>query len=215
MGQQALWDGRYRRIREQAGEGVDDPWLDAFLPSLRPRGDGTALDLGCGAGGNARRLLAEGFSVQAGDFSAEAISLLSQRAPAISAFRFDMTGPWPAAIGPVDVIVASLSTHYFPWAKTQALYRRIHDALLPGGLFVLRVNSVKELSQRDAPLVKEALEADYYLLEDGSTKRYFRPETLAPLLEGFAVLHLAEGASDYHGHRKHYVQALVKRAESP
>ncbi|WP_329107209.1 class I SAM-dependent methyltransferase [Micromonospora sp. NBC_01699] len=46
----------------------------------------------------------------------------------------DLTAPLPA--GPYDAVVTALAVHHLDDAGKRALYRRIHDVLRPGGVFV-------------------------------------------------------------------------------
>ena len=64
-----FWEDRYRR-RGRVWSGRPNPVLVDFVGSLRP---GTALDLGCGEGGDAIWLARQGWHVIAVDISTTAL----------------------------------------------------------------------------------------------------------------------------------------------
>jgi tRNA (cmo5U34)-methyltransferase len=53
---------------------------------------------------------------------------------AVAYVEADFTDPLPA--GPWDAVVSSLAIHHLDDAGKEALARRVHDALAPGGVFV-------------------------------------------------------------------------------
>ena len=212
MTQQERWDQLHSGHAPQ--NPCDDAWLDRYMPFLRDKKAGKVLDLGCGAGDNASRLCKDGFQVIACDFSRAALRRLVERCRQAAFFCFDMSGEWPVEIKDMDAIIASLSTHYFSWADTCALYTRIFDALSEGGYFIFRVNSKEEYRRKDRPYVTRALEADYYALSDGSVKRYFDIATMARLLRPFQIIECRETVSAYHGLQKHCIEGIATKARS-
>ena len=70
----AFWD-QFHRQRRQSGRDLDwqGLWTKPFLAPLRDAGVRTVLELGCGTGNDAARLVGHGYSVTATDLSAEAI----------------------------------------------------------------------------------------------------------------------------------------------
>lgn len=214
MSQQALWDRRYGSFSKSPAS-REDGWLASCLCRIPLIGGQKALDLGCGAGSNALQLLEKGLDVTACDFSPQAISLLRQSSPSITTLCFDMTQPWPEEITGMDIVVASLSTHYFSLSDTRAVYQRVYRALSEGGYFIFRVNSKAEFDHADKANAAKALEKDYYLLSDGSTKRYFDAASLSPLLRPFELLHIKEAACAYHGRVKHYIEGIVVKRSVP
>lgn len=75
----------YRRLYAKSEEATDLPWHNETIPKLlettvKKRGSGTALDLGCGTGVHASYLARQGFKVTAIDFIADALAMAKKRA---------------------------------------------------------------------------------------------------------------------------------------
>lgn len=140
----AWWDDFYTDRSRPVPFFIDDPDenLAAWVESggLRPR---RALDLGCGAGRNARYLASVGAEVDAVDLSATAVAWarehgLDARGGA-TAPRYhvgDAFGDVGAALaGPYDLVYDSGCLHHLPPHRRIA-YRRLLDRVLaPGGSF--------------------------------------------------------------------------------
>lgn len=149
----------------------DDPWLDRWLPLVKERAiNGLVLELGCGHGRDTATLVAAGLSVVGIDLSASEIELARRAVPEAMLFAQDLRDPFPRAAKHVDVIVASLSLHYFSWAETLRLVERIHTQLGPTGVLLCRLNST--LDREYGAVGYPALEENYYLVE-GHPKRFF------------------------------------------
>ena len=97
-----------------------------------------AVDVGCGEGTDALELLARGYTVLALDQEEEAIARLRTRVPPASSARLAATVvhfetmDLPAA----DLVLASLSLPFARPAAFPFVWRKIVDALVPGGWFV-------------------------------------------------------------------------------
>lgn len=172
---------------------------------------GTVIDLGCGKGNNSLFLKERGYNVIACDFSPVAIEFINKTNPLIDTMCFDMISEFPNNIKNGDVVLASLSTHYFSLNDTINLYGNIRNILNLTGYFIFRVNSKKELEDRDKPYIKSMIEKDYYLLNDGSIKRYFDIDSISTLLEGFTIIKINEDSSEYHGKKKYYIDGVVQK----
>jgi SAM-dependent methyltransferase len=103
---------------------------------------GLVVDLGCGSGIWARELASAGYDVLGVDVSAAMIALARERVPE-GTFR---RGSLLAAKVPPCVAVTAIGEClcYFgdgsdPWPALPELFRRIHDALRPGGLLLFDV----------------------------------------------------------------------------
>jgi SAM-dependent methyltransferase len=124
-----FWDDRYSR---PATEPKVNPRLDEIAGPLSP---GTALDLGCGAGGDALWLAGRGWQVTAADIAASAIRSLRQRAGAsLTAVCVDLAEDFPT--GSFDLV----SAQYFhtPFALDRArVLRTAATSLNPGGHLVV------------------------------------------------------------------------------
>jgi SAM-dependent methyltransferase len=101
--------------------------------------DGLVVDLGCGSGLLARELIDAGYSVFGIDISGAMVDLARRRAPGAE-FRvgslFEVEIPPCAAVTAVSEVLNYLfDTENEDWGLGR-LFRRVHDALAPGGLFV-------------------------------------------------------------------------------
>lgn len=122
-----------------------DPWLDRWLPLAAGRSAGRrVLEIGCGAGRDSATLAGAGLDVVGIDASQPAIAKARRRVPGATFHRQDLRAPFPVRKAECGVIVASLSLHYFPWADTRAIVRRIRAALAPGGVLLCRLNSIHD-----------------------------------------------------------------------
>ncbi len=101
-----FWEGHYRR-HERATSGRPNPVLADVVGALPP---GTALDLGCGEGGDAVWLADRGWRVTAVDVSATALARTAARAATagvgdrVAVRRHDLTRGLPA--GSFDLVSA-------------------------------------------------------------------------------------------------------------
>jgi len=109
-------------------------WLDPVLRSI-PRGS-EVLDLGCGCGVPASRLLADRFRVTGVDISDVQIRRARQVVPGAKFIRGDMTEvDFPEeSFGAVVCLYAII---HVPVEEQQPLLERIYRWLAPGGLFLL------------------------------------------------------------------------------
>jgi tRNA (cmo5U34)-methyltransferase len=102
-----------------------------------------ALDLGCGTGALSCLLLAAypAATIVACDLSQNMLALSGRRlarfAPRAT-FRQADFGSCDLGADEYDVVLSGLAIHHLDGAGTRALYRRIHRALRPGGMFVNR-----------------------------------------------------------------------------
>ncbi|MGI8690279.1 MAG: class I SAM-dependent methyltransferase [Thermomicrobiales bacterium] len=171
-----------------------DPWLDPFLGTMRSAGE-TALELGCGIGEDAAEMVAQGFRVFAFDVIRKPVYRAIANAPTAHFFVADMQSPLPVRNTAVDIVVASLSIHYFSWQATRALLDEVRRVLRPGGVFVFRVNATDDVNF--GALQGEEIEPNYYHVPpDGRNnrpyKRFFDESSIRALLTpGWRITHLA------------------------
>jgi SAM-dependent methyltransferase len=117
------------------------PWI---LAQLRRRGirGGRVVDLGCGSGIFAAELCRAGYDVLGVDLSAAMLALAGRRTPEATFRRGSLL---TTALPPCEAVTAlgeCLSYAFDARAGTRALpglFRRVHGALRPGGLFVFDV----------------------------------------------------------------------------
>jgi SAM-dependent methyltransferase len=141
------------------------------------------IDLGCGSGIWARELVAAGYEVLGIDISAAMIALARKRVPQ-GAFR---QGSFLAARLPPCVAVTSIGECFsFLFDTLNAkqglvkLFRRIHDALRPGGLLIFDVAAPGRVPGR------------------GPQKKYFEGEDWAVLV-----------TTEEDRHRKHLTRRIT------
>lgn len=134
-----FWDERYRS-RDQLFSGDPNPRLVSHTKQLKP---GTALDIGCGEGADAIWLAEQGWEVTAVDISTVALERGVSRASEIGADvanRIDWVhedlctweGPEPKS----HDLVSSQFTP-FPVESRQSMFRRLADAVAPGGTLLI------------------------------------------------------------------------------
>jgi ubiquinone/menaquinone biosynthesis C-methylase UbiE len=107
------WDRLFSSLGEEAPVG-EDAWLERWLHLPGRNREAPVLDLGCGAGDDARFLSRRGFRVVAADFSEKALEITRRRAPGTRPVLVDLTRSLPFPDDHFGAVVASLSLHYFP-----------------------------------------------------------------------------------------------------
>jgi SAM-dependent methyltransferase len=126
-----FWNEHYRTPRT----GRVNPLLAEIAGDLTP---GAALDLGCGAGGDALWLAARGWQVTAVDISANAVRRLADQAKALdlrlSARRVDLAEDFPE--GSFDLVSAQYFHTPFALPRVRVLRTAAH-ALRAGGRLVV------------------------------------------------------------------------------
>ncbi|GAA1936890.1 class I SAM-dependent methyltransferase [Streptomyces durmitorensis] len=130
-----FWERHYRSQR--TGGGRVNPLLAETAAPLRP---GAALDLGCGAGGDAVWLAQQGWQVTAVDISATAVERLREQArdlgilDRVTAEQHDLARSFPA--GRFDLVSAQYFHTPFALPRSQVL-RTAARSLRPGGLLLI------------------------------------------------------------------------------
>jgi SAM-dependent methyltransferase len=148
---------------------IDDTWLERWLPLLASRvGDLPVLELGCGGGRDSQVLAGAGHRVVGVDLSASEVTAAAALVPSGEFHCQDIRAPFPISVA--NVVLASLSLHYFPWPETLALVARIREVLRPGGLLLCRLNSTED--HNFGASGHPQIEKNYYLV-NGEPKRFF------------------------------------------
>jgi tRNA (cmo5U34)-methyltransferase len=95
------------------------------------------LELGVGTGETARRILARhpGAHLTGIDVSEEMLEEARRRLPDADLRAARLEDPLPE--GPFDLVVSTLAVHHLDAAGKADLFRRVAEALAPGGRFVL------------------------------------------------------------------------------
>lgn len=131
-----IHDAGFTRFAAQAG-----PWL---VETLQKRGivGGRIVELGCGSGVLAETLAGSGYDVTGFDISGAMIDRARRRVPQGD---FRQASFLDADLPPCSAVMAlgEVFNYLFDGRNTQAtlrrLFRRIHKALLPQGLFVFDI----------------------------------------------------------------------------
>lgn len=117
---------------------------DGILKLLRESGfsSGRVVDLGCGSGVWAKRLLDEGFDVTGVDISPAMIALSRERAPAAEfhvASWLDFEFPPCIAVTALGEVLSYRLDERSGESALRQLFGRVFSALEPGGLFVFDI----------------------------------------------------------------------------
>lgn len=97
----------------------NDPWLDKWLPLIKEKStSGHILELGCGDGRDTVILLSVGCKVIGADVSTDNLAECANSPAHAKLVQLDHSRFLPFANHSVDVILASLSLHYFTWTVT-------------------------------------------------------------------------------------------------
>ena len=121
------WEGHDHR-RNQPWSGNPNAFLVATVAGRQP---GSALELGCGEGGDAIWLAGQGWRVTAVDISAVALGRVAERA---AGERHDLAHTFPA--GGFDLVAARYLHTPFAFPRARVLQAAAH-AVAPGGLLLL------------------------------------------------------------------------------
>jgi SAM-dependent methyltransferase len=108
-------------------------YVDAILGRLDP--GSTVVDLGCGPGDPATRLLSERHNVLGVDISAGQLAIARRLAPRASFVQADLTR-FALQLGSVDAAVSFYATGHLPRAAHAPFYAEVARWLRPGGLLV-------------------------------------------------------------------------------
>ena len=131
-----FWEEHYRR-RERVWSGRPNPVLVDVVGGLRP---GTALDLGCGEGGDAIWLARQGWRVSAVDVSVTALDRAAADATTagvaerIDFLRHDLALAFPS--GAFDLVSAQYLHSPVEFPRVRVL-QEAAGAVAPGGLLLI------------------------------------------------------------------------------
>lgn len=139
-------------------------------------GTSAVLELGCGDGRDTATMTEAGLHVVAIDLSTDAIERARTAAPGAEFHVSDVRAPFP--VRAAQVIVASLSLHYFDWTETLDIIARIRATLGPRGLFIGRFNSTSDHNFGASGYPQ--IDANYNLVR-GRRKRFFDRDSIETL----------------------------------
>ena len=139
----AFWDERYGTA-ERLWSGAPNTQLVAEAADLEP---GTALDAGCGEGGDAHWLAARGWRVTALDVSTVALRRGAAHAPPDVADRIRWQQAdfrtWEPGGEAFDLVSAQFL--HFPSALRRRVYAHLAAAVAPGGTLLIVAHEPSEL----------------------------------------------------------------------
>jgi SAM-dependent methyltransferase len=169
-------------------------------PGSRPR---RAVDLGCGAGRDARELLRRGWHVLAVDLEAAAIETLRSLTPPGDLDRLETRVADLASfrVPSCDLVNASLSLPFLAPDGYAAAWRSIREALVSGGRFAGMLFGDRDGAAGEPDMTCPS------------------PDVIRGWLEGFEVEHWSEKEEDGHTalgepHHFHLVEVVaVRRAD--
>ncbi|MEM7116622.1 MAG: class I SAM-dependent methyltransferase [Chloroflexota bacterium] len=148
-----------------------DRWLDRWLPLIQKRvGPLPLLELGCGPGWDTTVLVENGIDVFAVDLSAKRIAQAQELVPKAHFYCQDIRDAFPQQENGFNVVLASLSLHYFAWEETAVIVSRIHQVLQPHGILLCRLNSTKDTNY--GAVGYPEIDTNFYLVR-GRQKRFF------------------------------------------
>jgi SAM-dependent methyltransferase len=128
------WDERYRE-KTTVWSGRPNPQLVDEATDLPA---GTALDVGCGEGGDTRWLASRGWKVTAVDFSTVALNRaaghLGDLAEGVEWVHADLT-KWTPPAARFDLVTAHFM--HLPTADREPLFARLAAAVAPGGTLLI------------------------------------------------------------------------------
>lgn len=180
--QKEIWSRYFAATADKPVHPIFDS-LERFLPQ-----QGTALDLGCGAGRGTVWLIEEGLDVVAVDISQEALDYVATRVPKDSNAKLICSSFQDLDLDSYDIVVGCFTLFFLNPSEFADFWPRLRAAINPGGLFA----------------------GQFLGVNDDWRERDFTVHTRADvdeLLEGLEVLLLEEEERDGEtaiGERKHW-----------
>lgn len=168
----------------------NDPWLDKWLDLIKQKSTGgLILELGCGSGWDTVELLRTGYRVIATDLSTGNLSAAKSAAPLADNVRLDHSHPLPLATASVDVMVASLTLHYFSWNVTMQIGAELKRCLKTDSMLLARFNSTNDVHYG----ASSGNEIEPHFYQVGThTKRFFDEASVRSFLQDWDIQFLEE-----------------------
>jgi SAM-dependent methyltransferase len=149
-------------------------WLEGFDVDLLP--GMTVIELGCGLGADARYIAEGGVHVYAMDRSLERLRQAAASVPKAHFVVADLAVGIPFRSGSADLVLASLSLHYFDTETTLRIVQDAARVLRSHGMILCRVNVAGERNARWGDGIGH--EPDFFEVEPGWFKRFFTDASL-------------------------------------
>jgi SAM-dependent methyltransferase len=110
--------------------------------------------------------------------------------------------------GSFDVVVASLSLHYFRREETVAIFQNIYRLLNPAGVFAFRVNAYDD-AESGAPVDASSWQR---VSVDGVSKQFFTREKIDAVLRGqWRIVSQEKLNTARYGHRKSFFEVIAEK----
>jgi SAM-dependent methyltransferase len=146
--QRVFWDGWHERHTEASHTDHSRAALRIFVDAFGEMSGVRVLEIGCGQGREAIKLASSGFTVNAFDHSAVAISSAMSNASranvGVAFVEHDMTEHFPYSPETFAGVFAHLSIHYFDEMTTRSILREIKKVLAPKGILFFTARSVHD-----------------------------------------------------------------------
>lgn len=182
----------------------DYNWLDKWVSKIQ---DKHALELGCGAGIDTRKLSRMAKTLIASDINPP-VDLSD-----IATIKYlDHRKALPFGNRQFDVVIASLSLHYFDWQTTEEIIKEIARVLIPGGSLLCRLNSEDDVNY--GATSNREIEPGLYNI-NGIEKRFFSKSDIERLLASvWTELEIEHKVIDRYLRKKFVWELCVKNSNS-
>lgn len=174
--ERVAWDAGYHKCGRKYGGAPPD--LPSFLPGAR------VLEVGCGDGKSLLAMAGRGWDIVAVDFSREAIRISSDH-QALGNVRFIQADAMalPFRRESFDAVFLYHIIGHVPLKGRSHVASEIERILVPGGVVLLRVFSVRDFREGRGVLV----ESNTYRRGDGILTHYFSREEVESLFPGLIL----------------------------
>lgn len=187
----------------------NDPWVDKWLPLLKQKSaNGFILELGCGSGWDTLELINAGCRVIATDLSLQNLSATKLIVPHADNVQLDHSQLFPFGNHSVDVILASLTLHYFTWTVTMQIASELKRCLKADGILLARFNSTNDVNYGSLPKEPE-IEPNFRQVGT-STKRFFDEISVRALFQDWDIQFLEENIIHRFGKPKSVWEVLAQ-----
>ena len=186
-----------------------DAWIHRYINKIS-EGPLRILDLGCGYGNETKYLLSAGHDVLSVDLSPSIIERMQLAVPNSNGIVFDMAeDDWGIfQTSQFDVVVASLSLHYFGELATVRIMDEVKRILKPDGKLYARVNSASDVAHGAGDGIM--IEKNFYIdNKRGTTKRFFDENDVKRFFKPLGDIKFKEIQSTWNGKAKPVFEIVV------
>lgn len=190
------WNEVFAEIQAK-GVRMTASWLEKYQTLFTDKQIENVLEIGCGSGNDTMFLVNSGFKVTATDFSETAISFAKRSILHAEFVLHDTANKFPFEEKSFDLVVASLSLHYFDPNTLKQILQEIKRMLQDNGLLVFRLNSVHdEDAQKEHPIARY----------------FYSMEACRDIWAEWSEVALQEYTEEYYGKPKDIVEGLYERS---